>query len=226
MSEANRTMIKTLHKFYASRPRLFDALAVGIVAGFAIPLPDGDPVMHVLIGWNVAVYVFLVVIWIMMLRAGEGDVRSFAKKQDEKAYAILIALTLAALMSLVAIVIELAGASATSSSRPFHIAIAASTVLGSWFLIPTVFGLHYAHEYYQADRGATTLVFPEANLKPDYWDFMYFSFTIAVAFATSDIEVTTRGTRKLVLAQSVLSFFFNASILALSINISASLVSN
>ncbi len=219
-------MIKSLHKLYASRPRLFYALAVGIVAGFAIPLRDGDLVMHVLIGWNVAVYIFLVVIWIMMLRADDGDVRSFAKKQDEKGYVILIALTLAALMSLVAIVIELAGASGASGAKSFHIAIAASTVLGSWFLIPTVFGLHYAHEYYQADSQEKTLIFPEANLKPDYWDFMYFSFTIAVAFATSDIEVGTRGTRKLVLAQSVLSFFFNASILALSINISASLVSN
>ncbi len=216
-------MLKSLPKLLASRPRLFYALAVGIVAGFAIPLRDGDPVMHVLIGWNVAVYVFLIVIWIMMLRADDGDVRSFAKKQDEQGYVILIALTLAAVMSLVAIVIELAGAS-SASAKSFHIAIAASTVLGSWFLIPTVFGLHYAHEYYQADRGAATLIFPEANLKPDYWDFMYFSFTIAVAFATSDIQVGTRGTRKLVLAQSVLSFFFNASILALSINISASLV--
>ena len=219
-------MIKSLSKLFASRPRLFYALAVGIVAGVAIPLRHADPIMHVLIGWNVAVYVFLVVIWIMMLRADDGDVCSFAKKQDEQGYVILIVLTLAAVMSLVAIVIELAGASTASGARSFHIAIAASTVLGSWFLIPTVFALHYAHQYYLAERGKTTLIFPEANLKPDYWDFMYFSFTIAVAFATSDIEVGTRDTRKLVLAQSVLSFFFNASILALSINISASLVSS
>jgi uncharacterized membrane protein len=218
-------MIRTLQQLYSSRPRLFIALGIGVVATFAIPLRDADPVMHALVGWNVAVYLYLIIIWIMMLRADDDDVRGFAKKQDEKAYVILIALSLAALMSLVAIVIELAGAGKSSGERPFHIAMTGLTVIGSWFLIPTVFGLHYAHEYYKEGRSCEkTLLFPGADAKPDYWDFMYFSFTIAVAFATSDVQVVTRATRKLVLVQSVLAFFFNASILALSINISASLV--
>ncbi len=217
-------MITTLRRLYVSRPRLFIALGVGVVAGFAIPLRDADPVMHALVGWNVAVYLYLAIIWLMMMRADDEDVRGFAKKQDEKAYVILIALSLAALMSLVAIVIELAGAGKGSGDRPFHITMTALTVVGSWFLIPTVFGLHYAHEYYEGGRGHKILLFPGTDPKPNYWDFMYFSFTIAVAFATSDVQVTTRAMRRLVLAQSVLAFFFNASVLALSINISASLV--
>jgi len=61
-------------------------------------------------------------------------------------------------------------------------------------------------------------------LEPDYWDFMYFSFTIAVASQTADINLSSSSMRRAVLAQSVLSFFFNASILALSINIAASLI--
>ena len=54
---------------------------------------------------------------------------------------------------------------------------------------------------------------------------MYFSFTIAAASQTADIVPNARWMRKMMLAQAVLSFFFNASILGLSINISASLVS-
>jgi len=217
-------MIRTLHKLHQSRPHLAYALAIGVIAGFVIPLRPADPVMQALIGWNVTNYLYLVVTWFLMLRADASDVRGFAEKQYEKAYVILVALSLAAMVSLIAIVIELAGTGATSSERPFHIAMTAITILGAWLLIPTVFGLHYAHEYYQAPPGVSTLIFPDADLKPDYWDFQYFAFTIAVAFATSDVAIGTRAMRKAVLAQAVMAFFFNTSILALSINIAASLV--
>ena len=68
--------------------------------------------------------------------------------------------------------------------------------------------------------------FPDAELNPDYWDFLYFSFTIAVAAQTSDVVVMSSGMRKAVLAQSVLSFLFNAAIIGLSINIAAGLIGN
>ena len=216
-------MLATIHKLYHARPRLFIALAIGIAAGLVIQPRNDDPVMRALIGWNVAAWSYLLFIWLMMLHADDNDVRAYAKRQDEKAWVILAALTLATVMSVFAIVIELADTHATSSERLFRIAMAASTVVCSWLLIPTAFGLHYAHEYYQDGRRKPTLIFPDADVKPNYWDFMYFSFTIAVAFATSDVQVP-RTSRKLVLAQSVLSFFFNACILALSINVSAGLV--
>jgi uncharacterized membrane protein len=68
------------------------------------------------------------------------------------------------------------------------------------------------------------LAFPDQEPNPDYWDFLYFSFTISVAVQTSDVQVMTHSARKVVLAQSILSFLFNAAILGLSINIAASLV--
>ena len=222
-----RMSIKTLRRFYVARPRLIYALACGIVAAVAIPLPEeADLVLHALLGWNVAVYLYLAFIWWMMIRADDSDVRAIAERQDENAYVVLTAVTLAALMSLAAIVLELATAHGDSAHHPFHIALTATTVIGSWFLIPTIFGLHYAHFYYLIDTGhPAPLKFPDRDLKPDYWDFLYFSFTIAVASQTADIALVSRWMRKAVMAQAVLSFFFNASILALSINIGASLVS-
>ena len=217
-------MIKTLHKFYTSRPRFIYAVALGIVVGLAVPLRDNDWVIRALIGWNAASYLFLIFIWTMMIRADDGDVKRIAQNQDENAYVVLVAVSLAAIMSLAAIVFELATVNDGSAAHSFHIVMTASTVVSSWFLIPTIFGLHYAHDYYRAKRAEPTLNFPDKNLQPDYWDFMYFSFTIAAASQTSDVQILTRGMRKAVLAQTVMSFFFNASILALSINISASLV--
>ncbi len=220
--------IKSLKRFYVARPRLVYAFALGIVASLAIPLSDGDWLLHTLVGWNVAAYAYLALVWTMMIRADHDDVQNVAERQDENNYVVLTTVSLAALMSLAAIVLELANGSARTNAahHPFHIALTAATVVGSWFLIPTIFGLHYAHSYYQADRDAAApLLFPEKGLKPDYWDFLYFSFTIAVASQTADIAPGARSMRKAVLAQAVLSFFFNASILALSINIGASLVS-
>ncbi len=219
--------IRSLQRFYVARPRMVYALGLGIVAGLAIPLPDeADWVLHTIVGWNVAVYVYLAAIWWMMIRADDSDVRQVAERQDESAYVVLTAVSLAALMSLAAIVLELANVHGGTAHHPLHMALTGATVLGSWFLIPTIFGLHYAHFYYLIDKGHDApLLFPEKGLKPDYWDFMYFSFTIAVASQTADIAPTSRWMRKAMLAQAVLSFFFNASILGLSINISASLVS-
>ncbi|MFD2273819.1 DUF1345 domain-containing protein [Undibacterium arcticum] len=73
-------------------------------------------------------------------------------------------------------------------------------------------------------RTAPDYFFPEGEQQPNYWDFLYFAFTIAVAAQTADINIQSRSMRKAVLAQSVLSFLFNAAILGFSINIAAGLV--
>jgi len=78
--------------------------------------------------------------------------------------------------------------------------------------------------YYRVAHGSG-LQFPGADeaFKPDFVDFLYFSFTIAVASQTADINVSSPAMRRLVLIQSVLSFAFNAAVLALTINIAASM---
>jgi uncharacterized membrane protein len=87
-----------------------------------------------------------------------------------------------------------------------------------------MFTLHYARHYYRSTEGEPALRFPDRHLKPDYWDLLYFSFTIAVASQTSDVVVCSKSARKTALAQSVLSFFFNLAVLGLSVNIAASMV--
>jgi uncharacterized membrane protein len=68
------------------------------------------------------------------------------------------------------------------------------------------------------------LAFPGSSGRPDYWDFAYFSFTIGAAMQTSDVGVTTRDMRRVVLAQTVFAFLFNTTVLALAVNVGASLV--
>jgi uncharacterized membrane protein len=97
-------------------------------------------------------------------------------------------------------------------------------MFGAWFLIPTIFTQHYARLYYDPDAPETPLQFPDKALHPDYWDFLYFSFTIAVASQTSDVMLRSRSVRRAALAQSVLSFYFNVAVFGLCVNIAAGLL--
>jgi uncharacterized membrane protein len=87
-----------------------------------------------------------------------------------------------------------------------------------------MFALTCASPYCKVAHGHG-LRFPDADpsFKPDYGDFLYVSFTIAVACQTADVAVTSPRMRRLVLLQSVMAVAFNTAILAFTINVAASL---
>ena len=93
-------------------------------------------------------------------------------------------------------------------------------------LVPCCYVVHISlcAYFYRSSAARRALCFPDKEENLDYWDFLYFSFTIAVAAQTSDVTVMSHSMRKTVLAQSILSFLFNVTIIGLSINIAASLV--
>jgi uncharacterized membrane protein len=215
-----------LHRFIRSRPHLSLAIALGVAV--AVLLPDAYRwLTRVLIGWNAAVWPYLVTMGVLMMRADHAKVKAVAAKQDESAALVLATLSAAAVLSLTAIISELAGTHALPrDQRLLRYGFTVLTLFGSWFLVGLLFCFHYAHQFYRAPAGAPPLQFPDHERQPDYWDFLYFSFTIAVAVQTSDVAVMTRPMRKLVLGQSLLSFFFNLVILGLSINIGAGMISD
>jgi uncharacterized membrane protein len=207
-----------------TRPRMFICAAIGTAVGVLAPGIE-HAVTRSLLGWNVGVWLFLVMIGVMMLRADHDHLRRSAIAQAEGAAAVLALVVFAAVVSIVAIVIELSAAKGPGAHHALpHVLFALATVTGSWLLLPTLFSLNYASLYYRTTRGGG-LKFPEPDetFKPDYADFLYFSFTIAVACQTADVTITNRPLRRLVLLQSVLSFVFNTTILAFTINIAASL---
>jgi uncharacterized membrane protein len=180
---------------------------------------------RVLAAWDAAAALYLVLAWIMMSRSNVDSMRKRAQQEDEAALVILALTVTASVASLGAIAAELAGiGGAESAGQATRLALAGVTILCSWFFLHTVFAVHYAHEFYGdagEDRG---LAFPQEPA-PDYWDFMYFAYTIGAAAQTSDVTITTRRMRRLVLAHTVLSFLFNTTVLALVINVGAGLLS-
>ena len=203
---------------------MFGSAAVGVAVALGAVNVDSI-VSRALIGWNVAVWLFLVLIGMMMLRADHEHLRRNAIAQAEGAATVLALVIAAAVVSIVAIVFELAAAKQTGVHHALpHVLFALATVAGAWLLLPTLFAMNYASLYYRSESGSG-LKFPEPDksFKPDYADFMYFSFTIAVASQTADVTISTRPMRRLVLLQALLSFAFNTTILAFTINIAASL---
>jgi uncharacterized membrane protein len=206
------------------RPRMATATIVGLAVGFGVP-GAMHPTTRMLIGWNAGVWLFLVLAGLMMLKSDHERLRRNSIAHAEGAAMVLTLVVVAAVLSIVAIVVELAAAKLPGTHHALpHVLFALATVAGSWLLLPTLFAMNYASLYYVSAHGSG-LQFPgpDTTFEPDYGDFLYFSFTIAVASQTADVSISTRAMRRLVLLQSVLSFAFNATILAFTINIAASL---
>lgn len=207
-----------------SRPHLSAAIVIGALAGVFLP-SDWRPLIRALSAWDIAVWTYLFTVGWMMMRADHREVKRIAARQDERAATILASLVVATIASMIAISSELASLrDMPANQRGLHYAFVVLTLLGSWFLVGTLFCFHYAHLFYNPRSQQRPLSFPGGETSPDYWDFLYFSFTIAVAAQTSDVSVQSSSMRKLVLGQSVLSFFFNLLILGLFVNMAASLM--
>ena len=212
--------------FLLHRPRLVSAFTLAFTAVFFLP-EAWLWTTRALFAWNLAVWSYLLLMGWLMMRANNHRVRAMAIREDRGAVTVLALISLSAMISVGAIVVELSGTKDLSTDvRVFKYLFTGMTVLGSWFLVAVVFCFHYALLFYRSSENKRALRFPDDEQMPDFWDFLYFSFTIAVAAQTSDVAVMSRSARKTVLAQSVLSFFFNVAVLGFSINIAAGLVGN
>ncbi|MFM0098419.1 DUF1345 domain-containing protein [Paraburkholderia nemoris] len=217
-------LLKYYPQVLRNRPRMLIGLAVGVVAALVAP-EHTRPIVRVLAGWDAAVWIYLLLMWVHMAAADEGRVREYAQRDDENAGVVLVVICVATVASIAAIVLELASAKGTAgSSTAWHYLLTGLTMFGAWFMIPTIFTSHYARLYYDPDAPETPLLFPDHKLQPNYWDFLYFSFTIAVASQTSDVVLRSRSIRRAALAQSILAFYFNVAVLGLCVNIAAGLL--
>jgi len=206
------------------RLAFFTALAAAIVAVLTFA-NAGHFSTRFLIGWDVGLGLYLVTTLFGIAHFDLKRVQTFAAEQDEGAIAVLVLTVCAALASLVAVVIFLGGAKQGDGPKAIYFALAVGTIFLSWCAIHTVFALHYAHEFYGSAHGRKHggLRFPD-DPQPDYWDFMYFSFVIGMTFQVSDVQVTSKGLRHLVVVHGIVSFLFSVAILALAVNIGSNLI--
>jgi uncharacterized membrane protein len=208
-----------------ARPRLIIAIAIGLaVAAALMLLTDWRGAYAALLGWDVCAGLYLVLALQLMAKSDVHHMRRRARQQDEGQFTVLILTAVAAFASLAAIV-ALLGTSHGSTRSAADILLAAATIVISWGFTHTIFALHYAHEYYDENGGkGGGMEFPRGDPEPDYWDFMYFSFVIGMCAQVSDVTVSCKPIRRTVFGHSVVSFFFNVALLALTVNIAASAI--
>jgi uncharacterized membrane protein len=209
--------------FLKAQPRFLIAVLVGSLLWLAFPR-DMRPSTRLLAAWDCATGFYLVMAVVMMSRSNIDRIRFRAALQDEGQLVILGLTSITALISLGGVVAEMAAAKTLKGHDEWqHISLAGVTVLLSWTFTHTIFAIHYAHEYFAgADSElAEGLEFP-GNEPPDYWDFIYYSYVIGTACATADVNVTSRNMRRITTLHCVVAFFFNTTILALTVNIGAS----
>jgi uncharacterized membrane protein len=175
---------------------------------------------RIIVGWDAGVALYLALVYLVMAHGSIAEIRRRAAINDEGAIALLVLTAAAALASLVAVLAELG-----HSPGPYQIALSIATILLSWTFMHTMFALHYLHEFYGqgADDRLGGLVFPGSE-DPDYWDFLYYSLVVAMTAQVSDIQITSKTIRRLTTLHGAISFFFNATVLALTVNIVSGLM--
>jgi uncharacterized membrane protein len=207
--------LKPSARFWQLHARLLISAAFGAAVALALLALPLRMTTRLLVGWDAGLVLYLAMCFWAMAHASIANIRERAAIDDEGALALLVLTTAAALASLAAVVAELDHAPDWQ-----RLTLGVATILLSWTFMHSIFALHYAHEFYGGglDDKIGGLIFP-GDEDPDYWDFVYYSFVVAMTAQVSDVQITSKAIRRLTTAHGAVSFFFNVTVLALTVNI-------
>ncbi len=212
-----------IYRFVTGRRRLLLSCATGLVL-FALLPPSMRLPTRLILAWDLTAVLYIAATLWMFVHSTVDMCRSRAALYDEGDWIILLLVIASAGASFVAIFAELPVLKQPEQSVSLALFITGMTVALSWTFTHTVFTLHYANVYYRADDdGPGGLKFP-GDREPDYRDFLYYSFVIGCAAQTGDVATTSIAMRYLSLVHGIVAFTFNTAILALTINVGASLL--
>lgn len=200
--------------------RMLVAVAVGLSVGIGlaalVPWQVGST-----LAWDATAVVFVVWVWADTRGRDAAETKAIATREDSSrliADLILISASVVSLAGVAMVLLEASGAS--GPAQAILIVVAVVSVAASWFAVHTVFTLRYAHLYYREDGG---IDFHDAQ-PPAYAEFAYVAFTVSMTFQVSDTEVTSGRIRRSVLRHALLSYIFGTAVIAVMINVVASLL--
>ncbi|WP_052699126.1 DUF1345 domain-containing protein [Hyphomicrobium sp. 99] len=220
---------KSIGRSLVLRPRVLLAAAVAALTLSLLPSSLHASVREA-IAWCLSGVAYLAMTFRVMSQCHSDRIRTRAARQDDSGIVILVLVLLAIFSSFAAIFGLLSAAKgATNEEKIFFVGLAAATIVISWLVTQVTFTLHYAHEYYaprQFSQQSKKIVYPLAfpnDPSPDYWDFFYFATSFGAGSQTSDVSINSKEIRRLAILHAIVAFFFNTMVLALTINLAASL---
>ncbi|WP_395644420.1 DUF1345 domain-containing protein [Terricaulis sp.] len=219
-------MMSMLRAVMRHRPLIW-AIALGLAAAVAAAIVPNSltPLTRALVSWDVGIAVYLGILFLHTRGIGGKEMAAHAADTDEGRYFVLFVSLAGVAASLTAIVLELQAHSEPGPAKSLHVAFVFFTVALSWVFVHASFAKHYAHEYFGPQEGGGVrkgLFFP-GDEPPDFGDFFHFAFVIGVANQTADIQIASKTIRQVVTLHGISAFVFNTIILALTINLAASL---
>ncbi|WP_088142386.1 DUF1345 domain-containing protein [Achromobacter xylosoxidans] len=205
--------------FFHAHRRLVGCAALLLVMAGALYALGVPWVLALLLGFDAGALVFLLMTARVFGRTSAAAMRQHAQQQDVGRTGVLWSSVALSCMVMMALWVELQGESGVGSV--LAMLAAAATIILSWLYMNMIFALHYAHGYY-GHRNAMHkgLDFPGTE-DPDYWDFAYFALVLGMTFQVSDVQIVNRRLRRTALTHSVIAFFFNVFIIAISVNVAA-----
>lgn len=207
-------------KVHHTYKKLLIAAVAGGIAGFTVAI-FGSPGYAPLIGWDVAILVYVVWIWVRVWGMDSQTTKLHAVREDPGRAVADILLLIASVVSLFAVILLMVQASqAVGDEKVFDVSLGLGSIVVSWVLVHTTYALKYARLFYGKSGGEVE--FNEKDL-PQYADFAYLAFTLGMTYQVSDTNLKTKEIRTAALKHALLSFLFGTVIIATTINTIASL---
>ncbi|MFZ0396522.1 MAG: DUF1345 domain-containing protein [Methyloceanibacter sp.] len=217
-----------LLRIVSARPRLFLSILAGFAVGALLPLyfTELRGVTRFLVAWDFGVGLYLILAFWMIAHSGVTEIHRQYLAQDEGGFAILVLTIVSACASVGAVFTWLEIATRAETFALPGLAFLLLTIMMSWAFIHTMFALHYAHEFYaEHHKTGGGLIFPR-DPEPTYWDFVYLAFSIGTATQVSDVEISSKRIRRTVTLHGIVSFFFNVTVIALTVGLVGDAIQN
>lgn len=206
-------------------PRLYISIGIGcLFSWLASNFGVNSKLTQALIGYDLGAIIYIILASYMMASSTAQQMRKRALNQDDGKVFTLLLIVAALIFTICAIATNLANVKNLHGSEKVEIlSLAILTIVASWFFTNIVFALHYAHDYYfeVQNKKAGGLIFLPLDEEPNYFDFLYFSFIIGATAQTADVNLASKKMRRSCTLHCILAFFFNTTLLALTINIAA-----
>lgn len=206
------TKRRNMHLFPWRYGMFLALLLTAVPLAFVLPWHEAA-----MAGFNIAAIGFLLTLP-KLIAAPPSQMRRFATENDanRELMLLLTGIVMAVILVAVGVAVGVRGGPRIDAEI-----LLLTTLAIAWIFSNMVYALHYAHQFYLPgdggkDSGGVSI--PDTD-EPDYWDFIYFAFTLGMTFQTSDVEITDRTIRKTVIFHCLAAFVFNLGIIAFTINV-------
>jgi uncharacterized membrane protein len=181
-----------------------------------------ESALSFVLAWNVFGISYLIFNLILFSKSDVNQIQKQCSKEDVSSWILFAFVVSACLIGLLSVLSFMNNTSTWQSGSIIGSILCISAVGFSWLMVHFAFAVRYAHLYYgdnnkQFSKHSRGLVFPEDDV-PDYFDFAYFSIVIGMTFQVSDVVITSKGVRRLVLMHSIIAFIFNTVIIAMTVS--------